>query len=224
MFPLPPKPKGVIAPEFLNVLKNEDLNTGDTTDDDSSTDSSRERTATDRPSRRAARKEVDYSELNIDDDGNDASTGGRKRKNPVKKEPSKGKSSKKTRRSSTSSTKSMSESDAESDFTIELSDDEESSYSKDDDDDTFASDKEQDGDDAYATSLKRSRKLNSIPWNEIPLEATGLVSRIDQADHERMVRYRKSAEQVQKWLKEVDTLDLPPNPLDRLLNELGGPR
>ena len=39
MFPLPPKPKGVIAPEFLNVLKNEDLNTGDTTDDDSSSSS-----------------------------------------------------------------------------------------------------------------------------------------------------------------------------------------
>ncbi|KAL7527287.1 hypothetical protein ACHAXR_001879, partial [Thalassiosira sp. AJA248-18] len=34
MFPLPPKPKGVIAPEFLNVLKTEELND---TDDDTAT-------------------------------------------------------------------------------------------------------------------------------------------------------------------------------------------
>ena len=51
----------------------------------------------------------------------------------------------------------------------------------------------------------------------------GLVSRVDQVDRERMVRYRKSAEKVQVWLAAVDTLTLPANPLDRLVNELGGP-
>lgn len=49
------------------------------------------------------------------------------------------------------------------------------------------------------------------------------MSRVDQVDHERMVRYRKSAEKVQVWLAAVDTLTLPANPLDRLVNELGGP-
>jgi len=33
MFPLPPKPKGVIAPEFLNVLKKDDF-ADDSTDDE----------------------------------------------------------------------------------------------------------------------------------------------------------------------------------------------
>ena len=74
-----------------------------------------------------------------------------------------------------------------------------------------------------ATSRKASRKKNSIPWNEIPLEAIGLESTVDKADHERMVNYRKAAEEVQRWLTHVDKLNLPPNPLDKLLNELGGP-
>ena len=72
-------------------------------------------------------------------------------------------------------------------------------------------------------SKKSSRKSNSIPWNEIPLEQEGLESLMDRVDHERLVRYRKTAEMVKGWLDTVDNLDLPPNPLDRLLNELGGP-
>ena len=38
-----------------------------------------------------------------------------------------------------------------------------------------------------------------------------------------MIQYRKHAEQVKGWLDTVDNLELPANPLDRLLNELGGP-
>ncbi len=38
-----------------------------------------------------------------------------------------------------------------------------------------------------------------------------------------MVEYRKACEKVKGWLDDVDALALPANPLDRLLNELGGP-
>ena len=100
-------------------------------------------------------------------------------------------------------------------------DDDESSFN---DDSTVGSN---DGKKEDATerksSRKSSRKSNSIPWNEIPLEAEGLESLMDRVDHERLVRYRKTAEMVKGWLDAVDKLDLPPNPLDRLLNELGGP-
>ena len=66
MFPLPPKPLGVIAPEFLNVLKNDEMNVGDADNDTASSDgSSREQSSTGRPSRRARKASVNYSELNI---------------------------------------------------------------------------------------------------------------------------------------------------------------
>ena len=66
MFPLPPKPLGVIAPEFLNVLKNDEMNVGDADDDTASSDGSlQEQSSTGRPSRRARKASVNYSELNI---------------------------------------------------------------------------------------------------------------------------------------------------------------
>ena len=197
MFPLPPKPRGVIAPEFLNVLKNEDMNADDTTDDDTTTSEGtpREISSTGRPSRRA-RKAVDYDESNIDNDGNDTS---KKRKQAAKKGANKrGNKSNKKRRSSTS-TISSTESTEESDFTVELSGDESESLDNSDDDTSYGSD--DDGDKQDTTNRKKSRKLNSLPWNEIPLElqADGLVSRIDRADHERLVNYRKTAEQVRSF-------------------------
>ena len=153
---------------------------------------------------------VNYSELNVDDDGNDTSSGGRKRKQSTKKETKKKGSKSKKRRSSTST---ISNSGEESDFTVELSD-EESSFNG-TDNDTLDSD----DDDEYGSSSNTTGKIKSIPWNEIPLEAEGLVSCVDQVDHERMVRYRKDAEKVKAWLDTVDNLELPANPLDRLLNE-----
>lgn len=209
MFPLPPKPRGVIAPEFLNVLKKDDFSDDSTDDETTSSDLSSTGRPNGLPSRRVTKKKVNYSELNIDDDGNDSSSrGGKKRKNGKIVT----KSFKKHRSSSISSTK---DSDEESDFTVELSDD----------DDTFDDDDSVDFDNSNDPIRKTSRKANSIPWNEIPLERAGLAlgSRFDQADHERLVMYRKSAEQVKAWLETVDKLNLPANPLDRLLNELGGP-
>jgi len=184
MFPLPPKPKGVTAPEFLNVLKNEELRSGYSTDDASTASESEvSLTSTGRPSRGARKKSVDYSELNIDDDGNDASSNtsssfngtsasnGRKRKQSTKKATSKrgSKTNKKSRNStSTASTSMLTDSDEESDFTVDLSDDDDESTFKNSDDDTLGSDKE--GDVEHVSSRKKSRANNSIPWNEIPLE------------------------------------------------------
>jgi len=45
----------------------------------------------------------------------------------------------------------------------------------------------------------------------------------ESVENERLVNYRKAAEKVKKYLDAVDELELPANPLDRLLNELGGP-
>ena len=113
----------------------------------------------------------------------------------------------------------MTDSDEESDFSVELSDDEDTFDNDDSDDDSNTVTN------AFVATRKTSRKTNSIPWNEIPLDRAGLAqgSRCDQADHERLVMYRKAAEQVKAWLETVDKLNLPANPLDRLLNELGGP-
>ena len=220
MFPLPPKPKGVIAPEFLNLLRRDDFAV-DTTDDEATTSSAQSSNVrpSGLPSRRATKKKVNYSEVHIDNDGNytSSSNGGKKKR----KTNSKGtKSSKKSRGSTSSTTSSiMTGSDEESDFTVELSGD---------DDDTFDDDDSDAGNDsgnANAPVKKVTRKSNSILWSEIALERADLTlgTSFDQADHERLVLYRKSAEQVKKWLETVDNLSLPANPLDRLLNELGGP-
>jgi hypothetical protein len=96
----------------------------------------------------------------------------------------------------------MTDSDEESDFTVELSGD-------DADDDSIDGSV---GDNANADAnvlvkrTKASRKSNSIPWNEIPLDRTdmALSSTFDKVDHERLVLYRKSAEQVNKWLEIVE--------------------
>ena len=209
MFPLPPRPKGVVAPEFLNLLKKEDF-ADDTTDDDTTTSSDQSSTArpSGLPSRRAAHKKVNYSEVHIDNDGNDmsSSNGGKKRKSLKVSQ-----SSKKSRRSSTS-TAPMTDSDEESDFTVELSGD-------DADDDSIDGSVVGDNPDAnvHVKRTKASRKSNSIPWNEIPLDCAdmALSSTFDKVDHERLVLYRKSAEQVKKWLEIVESLNLPANPLDR---------
>lgn len=67
--------------------------------------------------------------------------------------------------------------------------------------------------------LSKSRKSNRIQWNEISLDIDASAS----VENERLLNYRKAAEKVKSYLDAVDKLDLPANPLDRLLNELGGP-
>jgi len=117
IFPLPPKPKGVIAPEFLNVLKNEDLRSGYTTDD-ASTASETSVSSSGRPSRRARKNTVDYSELNIDNDGNDTSVAA---SNNKRKQKTSSKSNKKRRSSASGNTAPCSsDSDAESDVSTQI--------------------------------------------------------------------------------------------------------
>ncbi|KAL7542501.1 hypothetical protein ACHAXR_011829 [Thalassiosira sp. AJA248-18] len=127
MFPLPPKPKGVIAPVFLNPIKNKDEETASSNDD-----------SNDPPS----------------DD-----TRGKRRSNRDKNpKPKKRK-------------------------------------------------------------LSNGKSGNQIPWDEISLD----LDVTESVKNERMVNYRKAAEKIKNYLDAVDELELPPNPLDRLMNELGGP-
>lgn len=75
--------------------------------------------------------------------------------------------------------------------------------------------------DKQFAAQKQSRR---IPWNEIDMNADERYMTFAQrVDNRRMVNYRKACEMVKHWLESVDTLELPANPLDRLLNELGGP-
>jgi hypothetical protein len=75
--------------------------------------------------------------------------------------------------------------------------------------------------DKHFAAQKQSRH---IPWNEIDMNADERYMTFAQrVDNRRMVNYRKACEMVKHWLESVDTLELPANPLDRLLNELGGP-
>ncbi len=200
------------------MLKNDAFALDTTDDETTSSDQSSTGRPSGRPSRRVQKKKVNYSELNVDDEGNESSSHGGKKRKTMRKG-SKSSKNKKQRGSSVSST-TLTSDDEESDFTVELSDD----------DDTFDDDDSVDGGSHTLMNnanhvKKTSRKTNSIPWNEIPLERAGVAlgSRFDQADHKRLVLYRKAAEQVKAWLDTVDNLNLPANPLDRLLNELGGP-
>lgn len=65
-------------------------------------------------------------------------------------------------------------------------------------------------------SGKGSKKMN---WDEISLD----LDVTENVQNERMVNYRKAVERVKQYMDSVDELELPANPLDRLLNELGGP-
>eukprot|EP00984_Skeletonema_dohrnii_P012712 scaffold5190_cov92-Skeletonema_dohrnii-CCMP3373.AAC.2 len=275
MFPLPPKPRGVIAPVFLNVNKSkdddddmedsttpsgqrfelgkvilkefEDPSTGkmrmyegtikkyfddeqlynvEFEDGDSEDmteaevamcvedEESGKATFSGRSSRSARRKKVNYSEVNVDKDGNTGGSRGMKRK-PSKK----GRKSANKKRRGANSSISMANSDDESDFEYEAEQDE--------DDDTIDAD-----DDAFDTTgggkqpaRGKSKKgkgkgpIKRIQWDEIDLSLDTSAS----VENERMVEYRKACEKVKGWLDDVDDLALPANPLDRLLNELGGP-
>eukprot|EP00984_Skeletonema_dohrnii_P005973 scaffold2118_cov125-Skeletonema_dohrnii-CCMP3373.AAC.2 len=199
MFPLPPKPAGVIAPEFLNHLKKEDIIGDDATVDtdtasvsDNSLDSSLDSS---RPSRRA-RKAVSYDERNVSSEGVILNLGTKA---------GTGKKSGKKRNSSSA------DSDDESDFSVSIEGDVLSDSDSDDDDDAF-------------DLKKKKTPSQSIAWNEIPLDSDETnMCLSDRIEYKRKANYRRAAEKVKGWLDTVDNLSLPANPLDRLLNELGGP-
>ena len=68
---------------------------------------------------------------------------------------------------------------------------------------------------------KKKKSAEKINWDEIELDVPKAKM---TAEKERRIEYRKAAENVHRYLKAVDNLKLPPNPLDELLNELGGKR
>ncbi len=218
IFPLPPKPKGVIAPEFLNPLKHEELPSSSSSGDEVSSSGS---TGV-RPLRRA-RRAVNYAELN-DDDGNE--------ENP-RQLSAKRKSSEKAKLPKKKKKKRSNTSDSSDEDSIEelLGGESESEYDEDDDDDDddndedFFDDKEgrsDDDDDSY--SQNKSNGGRKIPWNEIPTNLNEATMTFRQrVEYKRKVNYKRAAEKVMKWIDTVDSLSLPPNPLDRLINELGGP-
>lgn len=224
----PAEPRGVNPPSFLNP-NNRKTNDDDLslTEDDEGTEAEPEEVQNRSRSRRGrARKTVDYSEMGIDDDGYEVNgkAAGRKRKQ-----------SKKT--SKTSKKKEKRGSDDESDYaddesSIDLSDppsDDEAATKKgepkgDDasDDDTFATAQDdEDSSDAedYQPKNGKSWESKRLNWDEIELN----VKKSDlTVETERRIAYRRAAATVHKYLQSVDGLDLPPNPLDELLNKLGG--
>ena len=64
-----------------------------------------------------------------------------------------------------------------------------------------------------------------IKWNEIPLEENYLdkVSVQSRRRFQRRRNYRLAVERQIRWYERIKSLQLPGNPLDRLLNDLGGP-
>lgn len=93
---------------------------------------------------------------------------------------------------------------------------------------SFLSDSDDSDDDFDVVDVKSSgRKRRSdgkIHWDEIPLN--GNVEKMTdraRAYYLRRKHYRLAVEQIKRWYDMVQDLDLPANPLDRLLNELGGP-
>jgi len=253
LFPLPPKPRYVIAPKFLNPNKNENGKDGDDTVpdqryelgtvlhkefedphtgkmkmyegrikeyfsdeqlyhiefEDGDTEDMTEEEVSSCFGRSSRRKPVYYSERNVDKDGNISNSTGRKRKSNKK-----GSKTTKKKRKGTNSSVSTANSDDESDFEVD----------HDNEDDETIDSTNMDVEAATAARGKSKSKkgkggLKHIQWDEIDLNLDTSAS----VENERMVDYRKACEKVKGWLDDVDNLALPANPLDRLLNELGGP-
>ena len=254
MFPLPPKPKGVIAPVFLNPVKdNEDGDSfeddnGNNSDDDSkseeeealgkrkstSRNSNRNPKATKRTKgdtneemlmsgkthRRSAKKKVVYAESDDEEmESPEDSVNGE-----VQKKKSNKKGGEEGNRAKRGNAK------YDSDGTGSDTDEFDLETEADDDDSFFAdsgSETEMDAAVKKATNKKCAEKSKSasscrserINWDEISLD----LDVNESVENERMVNYRIACEKIKKYLDAVDRLELPPNPLDRLLNELGGP-
>ena len=91
----------------------------------------------------------------------------------------------------------------------------------DSDTDVFSSDEDDEGD-GYLDNQKKPGER--ISWEEISVgEPLASMTRSQEIQFLRRKQYRLAIEQFKKWYDIIADLDMPPNPLDRLLNELGGP-
>ena len=92
---------------------------------------------------------------------------------------------------------------------------------------SFLDDSDDSDDDFDAMDIKSSgvrRADGKIRWDEIPIDANeNRMSERARRFYLRRKHYRLAVEQIKRWYDAVQELKLPPNPLDRLLNELGGP-
>eukprot|EP00980_Cylindrotheca_fusiformis_P014949 scaffold4095_cov117-Cylindrotheca_fusiformis.AAC.6 len=175
LFPLPPKPKGIIPPDFL------------------------------KPEATSSPTLVDYDEDEDDEEFPDPCTSAAKAR--IKKQPTR-KVNKKPAVNKKTPVKAKQ---------LRKQDVSKPSWQNTDIDDLFSSDEEMEVENAHRPETNRSPS-GQIPWNEIDLN--------NPSSNPNMIRkreYRKACERLQRWFEAVGALELPPNPLDRLLNELGGP-
>jgi len=211
MFPLPPKPEGIIAPVFLNnSTKKENVEDDDASTVGGSTDDDEEREPEIRTSRRGrATRKVTYAEEDDNfDDSEDEAPPKRNRRNTKKKA-----ARKKSSRADSSDTE-------EFELDSEEEEEEESDIENDSDDDDTAKKRSNSKKDRNPKAKKRSKKTQSkMNWDEIDLE----LDVNESVENSRLVNYRLAVEKIKTYLDSIDKLELPPNPLDRLLNEFGGP-
>lgn len=188
LFPLPPRPKGVIAPEFLNPLKKDFVDSSEL--DDSSSDGGN---VSGHQPRRRARKNVNYSERDVDKDGN--IRGKRDRSRPGGRKNGKKRRSSLSTSTTTSDDESASLGSSDSDDSIDTTDLGLGSDSEDSTDEKVSS---ANGDEKQFSQEKKSR---SVPWNEIDMNLDeSLMSFKKRVDYQRMKNYRKACEMVKKWL------------------------
>lgn len=92
---------------------------------------------------------------------------------------------------------------------------------------SFLSDSDDSDDDFDVMDVKtsgRRRTDGKVHWDDIPIDANeSKMSERTRRFYSRRKQYRLAVEQIKRWYDAVQELKLPPNPLDRLLNELGGP-
>jgi len=92
---------------------------------------------------------------------------------------------------------------------------------------SFLSDSDDSDDDSVAINIitsGRRRADGKTQWDEIPIDANeSKMSERTRRFYLRRKQYRLAVEQIKRWYDAVQELKLPPNPLDRLVNELGGP-
>lgn len=183
------------------------------------------RTSSGRPSRRAAsQKKISYAESDGDDDTDEEDI------IPTKRVPlgnsatnaanrmtagrgSNGKGRKRTK------AKKDEEEDEESSVSL-------NEFDQDDSDEETDADTESECSDDASVFDEEEDDQQPIAWDQIEdidEKEREAMSDKDKIKHDRLINYQTSVATLKYWYDEVSALDLPPNPLDRLLNELGGP-